>query len=74
MLSPKKGEKTSSKGAVYPEEDVVQNSVGREGMQDERIVTRRVDLLRTRQVDLDKLMVRHDDLVCLFTSVRMVQD
>lgn len=65
MPGPKKSQNTSSKGIVYPEEDVVENPQGREEMQDERIVARRADLLRIRQVDLDKLMVQHDDLVCL---------
>lgn len=69
MPSPKKSQRASSKGVFNTEEDIVQNSESGEEVQDERIVTRRAELLRTRQVDLDTLMARHDDLVCSFTSI-----
>lgn len=65
MPSPKKSQSNFSKGTVHPETDAVGNPDGREEMQDERIMAGRADLLRSRQVDLDKLMLRHDDLVCL---------
>jgi hypothetical protein len=68
MPSPKRSRNTSSKGTADLEEDEVQNSDGGEEMQDKRIMARRADLLCTRQVDLDQLMVLHDDLVCLFSS------
>lgn len=38
--------------------------------QDERIMTRRADMLRCRQVDLDGLMANHDDLVCSLIRFR----
>lgn len=68
MPCSKKGQATSSNPVANPEEDAVLNSDSREEVQDGRIVARRADLLRTRQIDLDSLMVQHDDLVCLFSS------
>jgi hypothetical protein len=72
MPSTKKSQTASSKGVFNSEEDIVQILEGGEEVQDECIVARRADLLRTRQVDLDTLMARHDDLVRSFTSRRLL--
>ena len=54
-----------SNGSARAEANGSQLFRGEQHDQDERIIMRRADMLRCRQVDLDGLMVNHDNLVCL---------
>ncbi|KAF8589471.1 hypothetical protein K439DRAFT_1628697 [Ramaria rubella] len=62
MPSPKKRQHTVVKNSHFQENSRLALK-GEEQTRDERIAARRADLLYTRQVDLDTLMDKHDDLV-----------